>query len=97
METVELIYLKLGSSVVGAFVSSIFTRKSAKESNDIQLMDHLYVEIERLDTIVVTLREQLNGSEAKNEELQKLLEKTERELAETKDRLKELEEKHARS
>lgn len=49
MSPFELVTLVMGSSVVGALISSLFTRKSAKESNDIDLLDRAYKEIERLD------------------------------------------------
>lgn len=52
-----LIGLVLGSSVLGALISSAFTRRSAKESNEIQLLDRAYKEINRLDDRVEELKE----------------------------------------
>jgi hypothetical protein len=43
--------VRQGSNIFSV-ISSIFTRKSAKESNDINLLDRAYKEIERLDELV---------------------------------------------
>lgn len=59
MSVQDILLIVLGSSVIGTLISSLFTRKTNKESNDIQLLDRAYKEIERLDEIVRTLRNQL--------------------------------------
>ena len=49
MDVSTVIGLVLSSTVIGALISGAFTRTSAKESNDINLLDRAYKEIERLD------------------------------------------------
>ena len=49
MDVSTVIGLVLSSTVIGALISGVFTRKSAKESNKIDLLDRAYKEIERLD------------------------------------------------
>lgn len=63
MSIQDVLVIILSSTVLGTIISSIFTRKSNKESNDIQLLDRAYKEIERLDDIVRTLREQLSDKD----------------------------------
>lgn len=52
MDAPTIISLVLGSTVIGALISSLFTRQSAKETHDINLLDRAYKEIERLDGMV---------------------------------------------
>lgn len=106
MDAAELVYLVLGSTVVGALISSLFTRKSAKESNDIQLLDRAYKEIERLDDRIVELegvardlRGKLNDvdnkyqqSETERRRLVKQLDDTLWELQETRKELNKVKE-----
>jgi len=49
MDVSTVIGLVLSSTVIGALISGVFTRVSAKETNDINLLDRTYKEIERLD------------------------------------------------
>lgn len=79
MEAGELITLVLGSTVLGAFISSFFTRKSAKESNDIQLLDRAYKEIERLDDRIVELEEVARSLRSKLDDKDHMYEQSERE------------------
>lgn len=106
METKDLISLLLTSGVLGAFISAILTRKSAKESNDIQLLDRAYKEIERLDDRIVELElvaRELRGkledkdymyqkSEKERRRLVKQLDDTLWELEETRKELKKVKE-----
>lgn len=57
MNIQEVTVLLLGSTVVGTLISSFFTHKSNKESNDIQLLDRAYKEIERLDERIIELED----------------------------------------
>lgn len=52
MDVSTVIGLVLSSTVIGALISGAFTRISAKESNNINLLDRAYKEIERLDELV---------------------------------------------
>lgn len=49
MDVSTVIGMVLSSTVIGALISGAFTRVSEKESNDINLLDRAYKEIERLD------------------------------------------------
>lgn len=103
MDTWQLITLILSSSVIGAVISSIFTRRSAKEGNDIQLLDRAYKEIERLDDRIIELKgitnklkAQLDSknllyerSETQRQQLIKQLDETLWELEETRKELNE--------
>lgn len=52
MDAPTIISLVLGSTVLGAIISSLFTRKTDKEAHNINLLDRAYKEIERLDGMV---------------------------------------------
>lgn len=106
MEPAELVSLVFGSTVLGAVISSLFTRKTAKESNDIQLLDRAYKEIERLDdrineleTVASKLRTKLQDkdykyrqSESERRRLVKQLDETLWELEETRKKLNRMKE-----
>ena len=65
--TIEAVLtLLIGGGGIGMIVSAWLTRRSAKESADIQLLDRAYREIERID-------KELDEMRAENARLRKVL------------------------
>lgn len=73
MDAGTVIGLVLGSTVISGLISSAFTRKSAKESNGIDLLDRAYKEIERLDDRLAERDRQLKEAEEELEALKQKL------------------------
>lgn len=72
--TFEMILtLLIGGGGTGALISAFLTRKSAKESTDIQLLDRAYKEIERLDSRIDELEEELRNEKGENTELKEVI------------------------
>lgn len=72
--TIEVVLtLLIGGGGIGALVSAWLTRKSAKESTDIQLLDRAYKEIERLDLRIDELEEELRKEKGENSELKEVI------------------------
>ncbi|MDN6292620.1 MAG: hypothetical protein L0J35_06055 [Tetragenococcus halophilus] len=90
----QIATLFLGSGVIGTIISVWFTRKTAKEKNAFEMIDRLYKEIERLDSIIKILRKQLEESETENRELRKQLDEAERQLADARNELDQIKRQH---
>lgn len=90
----QIATLFLGSGVIGTIISVWFTRKTAKEKNAFEMIDRLYKEIERLDSIIKILRKQLEDSEIENRDLRKQLDEAERQLADARNELDQIKRQH---
>lgn len=65
--------LAIGSGGIGALVSAFFTRKSQKESTEIDLLDRAYKEISRLDKKIDELESELKKERDDNAELRRII------------------------
>lgn len=73
MNAETIIALIVGSGGFGALISAILTRKSKKESTEIDLLDRAYKEINRLDIVIDKLEEELSKEREDNRELRKII------------------------
>lgn len=94
----DIVLILAGGGTVGAIISTLFARMNHKDSIEVDLLDRAYTEINRLDKRVQELRRleglvnslefQLQVSENKNKELQKLVDELKEVISELKLELK---------
>lgn len=85
-----LIGLLIGGGGAAGILSAFFTRKSAKEKTDIDLLDRAYKEIERLDARIKELEEALAKSGKENEELKNIINEMKKDKTNLKNIIKKL-------
>lgn len=90
MTAETILALIIGGGGIGAIVSALLTRKSAKEGTDLQLLDRAYKEIERLDEKIAELEQKLDKKENENRELRELVRELRRGMDRLKDEVNEL-------
>lgn len=73
MSVETVLALFIGGGGIGALVSAFFTRKSQRESTEIDLLDRAYKEISRLDMIIEELEKKLKKERDDNAELRRII------------------------
>lgn len=86
-----ILALLIGGSGLGGWISSILSRRSQKESNDIDLLDRAYTEITRLDEIIDELKKELRNERGDKRELKRIIDKLETKVQELKNEIDEYE------
>ncbi len=69
----ELLIVLIGGGGVGAIISALMTRQTAKDKNKIDLLDRAFKEIERLEGKLKEAEEELEKEQNENDELRKVL------------------------
>lgn len=77
-----ILALLIGGTGIGGWISSILTRKSQKENNEVDLLDRAYTEINRLDDIIKELKEELKSERGDKRELKRIIKKLETKVKE---------------
>lgn len=77
-----ILALLVGGTGIGGWISSILTRQSQKESNEVDLLDRAYKEITRLDKIIDKLKLIISNLETKVKELEEMVSNYEKQLKE---------------
>lgn len=85
-----LIGLLIGGGGAAGILSAFFTRKSAKEKNDIELLDRAYAEISRLDARIKELEAALDGEKEENRELKNIIDGLKKDKSNLEDIIKKL-------
>lgn len=91
MNLESILLLFIGGGGVGAFVSAFLTRKSQKESTEIDLLDRAYKEINRLDMKINELENELKKERDDNAELRRIIAELREGMKSLKDDLKKYE------
>lgn len=91
MNLESILLLFIGGGGVGALVSAFFTRKSQKESTEIDLLDRAYKEINRLDMKIDELESELKKERDDNVELRRIIAELRAGMQSLKDDLEEYE------
>ena len=73
MELNELLTILIGGGGIGAIIAALMTRQTAKDQNKIDLLDRAYKEIERLETKIDELENELKNERQMNDELRRVL------------------------
>lgn len=90
MSLQELLTVLIGGGGVGAIISALMTRQTAKDKNKIDLLDRAYKEIERLEAKIDELEEELRSERSMNDELRKVLNELKEQLSTLRIELKQL-------
>lgn len=69
----DLLIVLIGGGGIGAIISALMTRQTAKDQNKIDLLDRAYKEIERLEAKIDELETELKNEREMNDELRKVL------------------------
>ena len=69
----ELLTVLIGGGGIGAIIAALMTRQTAKDQNKIDLLDRAYKEIERLETKIDELENELKNERQMNDELRRVL------------------------
>lgn len=91
MNIESIILLFVGGGGIGALISAWFTRKSEKESTEIDLLDRAYKEIGRLDAKIDELEKELKREREDNHELERIIKEMRERMDELKRDLKQYE------
>lgn len=91
MNLESILLLFIGGGGVGALVSAFFTRKSQRESTEINLLDRAYKEINRLDMKIDELESELKKERDDNVELRRIIAELRAGMKSLKDDLEEYE------